>query len=259
MSNKKIHRKKKKKHNASNYMPPIQPDPTLNRDNIDKLPKIKVNCETDISIKDLNEVKIRLNFADHNDFRRLHCIRIVNPGTIKLPSKGTTSGCYYPEGRRKKAEIWISCELIKRRKGIEHIFNKITYKDRLFETLFHELGHHKARLTHSVDRFEDEAYAEKYMLAYKKCWKSQHGPSIVYVSLFRFVIKLLRVISLAILYPFRNRNKELNLFYRNFKGEITLKEFNELMGFNNTESGKKKWVHPLNKKKYRDRFNLPDR
>ncbi len=49
------------------------------------------------------------------------------------------------------------------------------------------------------------------------------------------------------------------------KGEITYKEFtkeyNELIGQNDNTNGnqKKKWVHPLNREKYRDRFILPDR
>ena len=127
--------------------------------------------------------------------------------------------------------------------------------------MFHEIGHHKRRLTHSVDKFENEAYAEKYMLAYRKFWKKHHGPSKIYIKVFRYFIKLLRLFFIGILYPFRNKNKEINLFYRNITGEISLKEFNELMGIKHTDSGrkKKKWTHPLSRKKYRDRFNLPER
>ncbi|CAB1069566.1 hypothetical protein D1AOALGA4SA_687 [Olavius algarvensis Delta 1 endosymbiont] len=49
--------------------------------------------------------------------------------------------------------------------------------------------------------------------------------------------------------------------YRNITGEISLKEFNELMGITQTDTGRKnkKWTHPLTRKKYRDRFNLPER
>jgi hypothetical protein len=72
---------------------------------------------------------------------------------------------------------------------------------------------------------------------------------------------MLRFILIGLLYPFRNRNKEINLFYRNITGEISLKEFNEWMGIKQTDSGrkKKKWAHPLSRSKYRDRFNLPER
>jgi len=257
--------KKRKRHNALNYMPPIQPNPTLNNDKIDQLPKIISNCKASLSEKDIDKIKIRLNFADHSDLIRLHCIRIVDPGTIKIPSKESTTGCYYPENGSKKAEIWITSDLTKTRKGIEGFFNKITYKDDLFETVFHELGHHKAKLTHSVDKYENEAFAEKYMLAYKKCWKSHYGPSKIYIIVFRFFIKVLRYILAVMLFPFRNRNKEINLFYRNFKGEITSKEFskeyNELVGIKENTKGKnkRKWVHPLTKDKYRERFNLPER
>ena len=146
---------------------------------------------------------------------------------------------------------------------IESFINKLIYKDKLFETLFHELGHHKSRITHSVDKFEGEAYAEKYMLAYKKCWKKHYGPSKLYIIAFKTFTKFLRFILIGILYPFRKRNKEINLFYRNIKGEITSKEFskelNELMDINETESEKKKWAHPLNEEKYRNRFQIPDR
>ena len=149
--------------------------------------------------------------------------------------------------------------------NIEGFFDKITYKDNLFETLFHELGHHSAKLTHSVDKYESEAYAEKYMLAYKKCWKSHYGPSKIYIRVLRFFIKVFRFIVIGMLFPFRNRNKEINLFYRNIRGEITFeeftKEYNELMDVkeNTRRKNKKKWIHPLSKEKYRKRFNLSKR
>jgi hypothetical protein len=258
-------RKKRKRHSASNYMPSIQPNPNLDKDKINHLPRIISDCDADLSQKDIDEIKLRLNFSDHNDLIKLHCIRIVNQASIQLPSKESTSGCYYPENGSKKAEIWISSDLIKRGKGIEGFFNKLAYKDKLFDTLFHELGHHRSKLSHSVDKYENEAYAEKYMLTYRKCWRSHFGPSKIYITIFRFFIRILRYIIIGMLFPFRNKNKEINLFYRNIKGEITYKEFtkeyNELNGLNDNTNGKrkKKWIHPLNKEKYRERFNLPDR
>ena len=55
----------------------------------------------------------------------------------------------------------------------------------------------------------------------------------------------------------------VNLFYRNIKGEITygefLQEYNKLMNIKKSRKMKKKWTHPLNKEKYRKRFNLPER
>ena len=99
------------------------------------------------------------------------------------------------------------------------------------------------------------------MLEYRKFWKKHHGLPKIYIKAFSYFIKLLRILLIGILYPFRNRNEEINLFYRNITGKISLKEFNELMGITHTGSGskKKKWTHPLRREKYRDRFNLPER
>lgn len=258
-------RRGRKRHNSSNFMPVIQPNPTLHEDYIDKLPNILVDCQAKLGDGDINKIKVRLNFVDHKDLRKLNGIRVVDPGTIKMPSKETTTGCYQPGKKSGQAEIWLSSNLIKTPKGIETFLNRITYKDRLFETLFHEIGHHKATLTHSVDKFEGEAYAEKYMLAYRKLWKKHYGPSKIYVTLLKTIIKFIRFIMLGLLYPFRNKSEVSNLYYRNLKGEITFKEFvkelNELPGVSKNESGKvkKKWTHPLNRKKYRNRFKLPDR
>jgi hypothetical protein len=258
-------RHKRKRHSASNFMPAIQPNPTLNNDKIDKLPKIIVDCQTDLDDEDINKIKFRLNFADHNDLRKLNGIRVVDPDTIKMPSKESTTGCYYPSNKYRKAEIRLSSELVKTPNGFEAFLNRIAYKDKLFETLFHELGHHKATLTHSVDKFENEAYAEKYMIAYRKLWKKHYGPSKIYLTLFRILIHFIRIIAIGMIYPFRNKNDELNLIYRNFKGEITFKEYvrqnYKLDGAKINESGKrkKKWTHPLSRDKYRKRFKLPDR
>ncbi len=258
-------RHKRKRHSASNFMPTIQPNPTLNKDKIDKLPIIIVDCRAELDDGDINKIKFRLNFADHNDLIKLNCIRVVDIDTIKMPSKESTTGCYHPANKSGKAEIWLSSELIKTPKGFESFLNRIAYKDKLFETLFHELGHHKATLTHSVDKFESEAYAEKYMLAYRKLWKRYYGPSKIYFMLLKVFIKFFRFIAISILYPFRNKSEESNLFYRKLKGEITFNEFrkklNELTGVGKNESGKvkRKWTHPLSRKKYRDRFNVPDR
>ena len=268
MAKMKIHKNninKRNKHSASNFMPAIYPNPTLNNDNVDKLPKIILDCSVNLSNADINRIKNRLNFADHRDLRKLYSIRVVDPDTIKTRSKESTTGCYYPWNRYKQAEIWISSELIKRKKNIENFINRITYKDRLFETLFHELGHHKSTMTHSVDKFEGEAYAEKYMLAYKKYWKKYHGPSKLYINISKTLARCLRYILLILLYPFRKASDEFNLFYRTIKGESNLDEFNnelKKLTDNNedeSESKKRKWIHPLKREKYRNRFQIPDR
>ncbi|CAB1082635.1 hypothetical protein D1AOALGA4SA_10237 [Olavius algarvensis Delta 1 endosymbiont] len=215
MTKRKTSRKKRggrKRHNSPDFMPEIQPDPTLHEDNIDKLPKILIDCQAKLDDGDINKIRVRLNFVDHKDLRKLNGIRVVDPGTIQMPSKEPTIGCYHPANKSGQAEIWLSSCLINTSKGFETFFDRMTYKDKLFETLFHEIGNHKASLTHSVDKFENEAFAEKYMLAYKKFWKRHHGPSKIYIKVFRYFIKLLRFILIGILYPFKNRNKEINHF-----------------------------------------------
>ena len=121
-------RNKRKKHSASNFMPAIETNPTLNKDNIDQLPKIIVDCNTDLSDADINKIKDRLNFTDHRDLIKLNGIRVVGPDTIRTPSKESTTGCYYPEHGSHKAEIWISSKLIKRRISkmghFRHIFHE---------------------------------------------------------------------------------------------------------------------------------------
>jgi hypothetical protein len=189
----------------------------------------------------------------------------VNPSFIKTPDGETTAGCYQQARKTRKAEIWLSSELFEPSLNIERFVYRILGKDRLFETLFHELGHHKSTLIHSVDKFEAEAYAERYMLAYKKCWNKRYGPSKVFVNPFRLLFRSLLYILRGIFWLFRKRSAHANLFYRNLRGEISggafNKQFYRLMGLDRDDptKGKKKWIHPLNRKKYRERFHIPDR
>jgi hypothetical protein len=258
--------KRKKRHVAYNYMPSISPNPNFDKSKIDRLPKIFSNCDNALSQKDIAAIQVRLNFVDPNDLRRLHCLRVVNEDIIKLPSKESTTGCYYPDNGSNKAEIWLSYKLIKKGKGTEGLLNKLFYKDKLLETLFHEIGHHKASLIHSVDKYENEAYAEKYMLAYRKAWKSKFGPSKLYIIILKFTIKIVRYIVIGIIFPFRNMSNEMNLFYRICKGDINsiefVNEYEKMTGSkenSTTDKKKSKWVHPLNKEKYLKRFRIPKR
>ena len=41
--------KKRKKHSASNFMPPINANPTLNQKNFEKLPKIELSGQKDLN------------------------------------------------------------------------------------------------------------------------------------------------------------------------------------------------------------------
>ena len=93
-----------------------------------------------------------------------------------MPSKESTDGCYRPRSGKRQPEIWITSDLVKTGMGFYSLLGRFIRGDRLFETLFHELGHHKASLVHSVDKFEGEAFAEKYMLAYKPLWEKHRLP-----------------------------------------------------------------------------------
>jgi hypothetical protein len=256
--------KKRKKHNPLTYSPPIKPNPTVYNTATSLLPEIIIDCEAEISDESISTIKKRLDFTDHNDFRKLKCIRIVNPDRIKMPSKKTTTGCYFEAQGSSMAEIWISSELLKPQQRLEHFFNRITKKDTLFEALFHELGHHKSKLVHSIDKFEGEAYAEKYMIAYRKYWRKVYGPSKLITIPFRLVIYFFRYISISFLFFIKNRSPESNLFYLYLTQKISREEFikkhSQLFEYNeDSEQPKKKWIHPLRRKKYRKRFSLPER
>lgn len=246
-------------------MPAIHPNPTMNEDNIGKLPKILNEDQAKLDDQGIKRIRVRLNFADHKDLMHLNAIRVVPPDTIKMPSKESTTGCYYPESKSGRAEIWLSSDIVKAPEGFGAFLSRITYNDMLFRTLFHEIGHHKARLTHSVDKFEDEAYAEKYMLAYKKLWNKHYGPPKIYNVLLKILFKGIGYIFACILYFFRNKNEIFNLLYRHLKGEIAFKEIEDRItkstNVDEKRTGvrKKKWTHPLTRKKYRNRFRLPER
>lgn len=261
---KRFKNKKRKKHNPLTYSPPIRPNPTIETTTHPFLPEIIIDCDTEITEGTIAIIKKRIHFTDHQDLRNLKCIRIVNPDHIKLPSKKTTAGCYFEAQGSNLAEIWISSELLKPKRKLERFFNRITKKDHLFETLFHELGHHKSKLVHSVDKFENEAYAERYMIAYRKYWRKIYGPSKIVTIPFRLFIYMFRYISVGILFIIKDRNPTANLFYRYLTKKISREDFikshSQLFGYGeDNERSRNKWVHPLKRKKYRKRFSLPER
>jgi len=47
-------RRLRKKHNSQNFMPAIQSNPTLHEDNIEKLPKIFMDCKAKLNDRDIN-------------------------------------------------------------------------------------------------------------------------------------------------------------------------------------------------------------
>ena len=131
------------------------------------------------------------------------------------------------------------------------------------ETLFHELGHHKATLLHSVDKFEHEAFAERYMLAYKKHWRKKKGPSKAVILMAKFFVIIVKYAAIGIFILLKKRSRFADLAYRRLTGKISQQQHNkelfELLEIQIDENGKKKWKHPLSKKKYRRRFNIPGR
>lgn len=170
--------RKKHHHTHDTSLPSIEIAPNTKCKPQPYLPKILVDCDSHISRRVMRKIQQRLQFANPHDLRYLSCIRIVEPSAITLPSKETTTGCYWPKRKGQEAEIWLSTNLF-RFPGIKWaLINRFFIKqDRIFETLFHELGHHKAHHIRLVSKYKQEAYAEKYMQAYKDVWLTYHRPT----------------------------------------------------------------------------------
>ena len=114
----KKHRKKQQKTTRKKYhhthdasLPFIEATPNLEKKPVSYFPKIIVDCDKRISRRALKRIQKRLQFADPHDLRHLSCIRIVEPSALKLPSKETTNGCYWPKWKIREPEIWLSTNL----------------------------------------------------------------------------------------------------------------------------------------------------
>ncbi|GAK60158.1 hypothetical protein U27_00049 [Candidatus Vecturithrix granuli] len=264
--------RKKNHHIHDDSLPFIEVTPNLENKPVPYIPTVIFDCDKKVSPRVIKKIQKRLLFADPHDLRYLSCVRIVEPSAIKLPSKETTDGCYWPEWKERKPEIWLSANLF-RSPGIKWMLLNffILRKDRLFETLFHELGHHKAHHIRLVSSYKQEAYAEKYMQAYKDAWYKHHGSIRSVQKLSNRVLSLLmnRYVMFVFCFLMRKRNPGMQKMYNLYKQyvfrRITKEELSQYMDamVDHTASRKKsqktkKWTHPLRKQEYRDKFRLDE-
>ena len=259
--------KKRHKHRYQKYdssLPRIEIHPNLSPNGAEHLPDVIYECENADSGTANERVLALLRFVDRADLFRLSSIRVVSDGTLKLPSDAMTTGMYHPAFRDREAEIRISADLFKPRNVFAKAFNWFSGKDDLLETLYHEIGHHKAYHTPMVSKYKQEAFAERYMLAYKRAWMRRHGVSrigrkIVFYPILPFMF--LMALIFQIIMP---KKPILKLVFRRWTGKITRNEYStqweQMMTANRINaSGKKKRIHPLNKGRYLDKFHLDSR
>lgn len=265
--------RKKHHHTHDASLPSIEVSPNIANEPIPYLPKIIVDCDTKISRRNIKKVQRYLQFSDPHDLRHLSSIRIVEPSAITLPSKATTDGCYWPKWENQTPEIWLSTRLLTF-PGLKwaclNLF--ILRKDRLFETIFHELGHHKAHSIRLVSQYKQEAYAEKYMLEYKRVWQQHRWwPRAIRKSCDSVLMFLAnRYIMLAIYFFMRKKNPVIRQMYDLYKKfalrRLSREEFEQqadtLMGeltrTRKAHRASQKWTHPLRKSEYRRKFGLDD-
>ncbi len=257
--------RKKYHHTHDATLPSIEVTPNLSRTVPSFLPKIRVDCPQHISGRVLRKITRRLQFADPDDFRYLGSVRLVAPSAITLPSKETTDACYYPKEKGREAEIWLSTHLFAF-PGIRGTFLNlfILRHDRLFDAIFHELGHHKAHHIRLISNHKQEAYAEKYLQAYKTAWKQQNRWVRMREKLLDGLLALIfnRYVLLVYFYTLRKRNDTTHHVYQLYLQyvlrKITHKELWEQIDLLTPprKQNKKKWTHPLQRQKYRDKFRL---
>ncbi len=263
--------RKKYHHTHDASLPPIEVAPNTRRKPLPYMPKILVNSDSHISQRILSKIQQRLRFANPHDLRYLSCIRIVEPSAMKLPSKETTTGCYWQKRKGQEAEIWLSTNLFRFPGLTWTLINRFFMKqDRIFETLFHELGHHKAHHIRLISSHKQEAYAEKYMQAYKDIWLTYHRPTRIGQQIFDGLFSLFanKYVMFISCYVMRKRNPGTQHMYQLYKQyvlrKITEDEFSQHMDamFDGIETSrnkrkkKKKWTHPLQQQEYRDKFGL---
>lgn len=258
--------RKRKKHRFGNTLPAIPVIPTYDSSGLNNLPPIINESGMDLKKSDHTALLRRLNFIDHFELQGLSCIKIKKPKEILTPSGEKTTGCYHHANSNRGAEIWLSRSLIENSRGFIRFMNWLSKKDRRFETLFHELGHHKASKLSTLGKFKNEAYAEKFMFGYRREWIKKTGPSNNVTAVFKLIFKSLKIILMGSIYFFRNSNPFLHLLYQQASGNIDSHEYNKKMNellFDDekleTTPEKKKWTHPLNIKRYRKKFKIEDR
>jgi hypothetical protein len=259
--------RKKYYHTHDAALPSIEVTPKREKKSSPYLPKVIVDNDTRISRRNIQKVQAYLQFADPHDLRYLSCIRIVAPSAIKLPSKEFTDGCYWPKWENREPEIWLSTSLFKFPGLKWTLMNMFILKEnRLFETIFHELGHHKASHIRLVSKYKQEAYAEKYMQAYKSAWQKRQRWTNIFKKMRNGLLALLmnRYFVVAYFYTIRKRDATTQRVYqlyvqyalRKITQEELWEQMKALIPKTYRTQKKKKWEHPLRQQKYRDKFRL---
>jgi len=265
--------RKKYHHTHDASLPFIEVSPNINNETTSYLPKIIIDCDAKVAQRHIKKIQRYLRFADPHDLRHLSSIRIVEPSAIRLPSKDTTDGCYCPKKTHRAPEIWLSSRLFQF-PGFMWFFTNlfILKKNRVFETIFHELGHHKAHTIRLVSAYKQEAYADKYMQAYKRVWQEQRWWDALTK---KFVDRLLAVFSnrymMLVIYFFLRRKSAVTgkiydlhkaFAFRRISREEFEQQFNmlieEMSRPRKAHQVSGKWTHPLQKTEYRKKFRLDD-
>jgi len=246
--------KKKSFNKYDNQLPEIDVKPNTDFGKTIILPKIIYEGSKSFTENDRRNLTRRLNFINPKDLLGLSYIRIVNDINSHY---GKTIGCYYAKNKSRDAEILLGQDLFGPLRKALSTFEKFIYKDSLLETLYHEIGHHKAATTHSISKYKGEAFAEKYMLAYKKAWFRENSPSKIGIVITDFLRSIAKVIAKPISYLLRNKSVIAKLFYQYLNEELNYEDFRTKVDlvFENKQRNKKK-VHPLNKVEYRKKFQI---
>jgi len=252
-------KKQKMIHKNDAILPPIELNLSSNEE-AEPAIRVLVDCKENISEAALEQLRERLRLIHPEEFRHLNGVHIVSPSALKLGTHVPTQGCYKPAMHERKAEVWISSELFSLKDKIPSFFNWLLFQDRLLEVLYHEIGHHKAAYTPMVSKHKHEAYAEKFMLAYKKAWLKNHGPSRLIRKTVMFLLKVLLVPLMLILRCVKPKDPMPKLALQRFFGRISREEYNrqfEIIYHGNDQNKKpRKWIHPLEKLKYRKKFSI---
>jgi hypothetical protein len=252
-------KKNKKIQKNDAILPPIELNLSSNEDA--ELPiRVIVDCKEKISEAALERLRTRLRLINPEELRHLNCVRIASPSALKLGTHVPTQGCYKQATHEHKAEVWISSELFGFKDKILSFFNWLSFSDRLFEVLYHEIGHHKAAYSLMVSKHKHEAYAEKFMLAYKKAWMKKHGPSRLIRKAVMLLILTLTVPFMLIFHCIKPKDPMNKLVLQRIFGRISREEYNrqfEIILHSNDQNKKpRKWIHPLEKLKYRKKFHI---
>ena len=261
----------RKKHHYSHdaSLPVIEVKPNVDNKAISYLPRIIVDCDAKISRRNIKKINRYLTFANPNDLRYLSSVRIVDPSAITLPSKERSEGCYWPKWKSRPPQIWLSSSLFKFSGMTSACINLFFLRrNRLFEVLFHELGHHKAERIRFVSKHKHEAYAEKYMLAYQQTWQQRQYWGALREKILNVILAFLlnRYFMLAYAYTVRNRNAFRQRMYqlyiqyalRRISQEELWDQMKSFLPQSPRKPEEKRWVHPLQQKSYRKKFRLDE-